>query len=253
MLYLIPCAKDMSVETKIAELQTKGFCVLKAHFSKTTLHACENAFRPIWLDYLARNRDNSNRGPHRHFLVMPFQPPCFAPEFFFDADVLRIVQGVMDSRIVADQWSCDIPVKGSEYQSMHVDYQRPLFPETPDLLLPTYMLVVSFGLLDITSAHGPIEIAPGTHRMPRNEAMHSVEAGQMEVKSVPMQLDDVLIRHPWALHRGTPNLTDTPRTLCTNQPQLSMGLLSSAAMLNQQMKEGPTIDHDNVVIASQSF
>ena len=104
---------------------------------------------------------------------MPFQPPCFAPEFFFDADVLRIVQGVMDS--------------------------------------------------------------------------------QMEIKSVLMQLGDVLIRHPWALHRGTPNLTDTPRTLCTNQPQLSMGLLSSADMLNQQRKEGPTIDHDNVVIASQSF
>jgi ectoine hydroxylase-related dioxygenase (phytanoyl-CoA dioxygenase family) len=30
---------------------------------------------------------------------------------------------------------------------------------------------------------------------------------------VLLQIGDVLIRHPWALHRGSPNLTDTPRPL----------------------------------------
>ena len=65
---------------------------------------------------------------------MPFDPPCFAPSgIFFDADVLHIVRGVMDDRVVAD-------------------------------------------------AMGP---------------------------------GDLLIRHPWALHRGTPNTTDTPRALIT--------------------------------------
>jgi hypothetical protein len=28
-----------------------------------------------------------------------------------------------------------------------------------------------------------------------------------------MEMRDVLIRHPWALHRGTPNRTDAPRAL----------------------------------------
>jgi hypothetical protein len=28
-------------------------------------------------------------------------------------------------------------------------------------------------------------------------------------------MGDVLIRHPWALHRGTPNTTDMPRALVT--------------------------------------
>jgi hypothetical protein len=45
--------------------------------------------------------------------------------------------------------------------------KHPLFAEAPDLPLPVYMLVVSFGLIDISPEHGPIEIAPGTHRMPR--------------------------------------------------------------------------------------
>jgi len=35
------------------------------------------------------------------------------------------------------------------------------------------------------------------------------------MQSVPLEIGDVLIRHPWALHRGTPNTTDTPRPLVT--------------------------------------
>ena len=30
-----------------------------------------------------------------------------------------------------------------------------------------------------------------------------------------MDIGDVLIRHPWTLHRGTPNKTDTPRLFAT--------------------------------------
>ena len=146
---------------------------------------------------------------------MPFDPPCFKPEFFFDPGVLDIVRSLMDKRAVADQWSCDVPVKGSQHQEFHVDYKHPLFAEAPDLSLPTYMLVVSFGLIDISPEHGPIEIAPGTHRMPRSEAFLSVADGEIKPQPITLDLGDVLIRHPRALHRGTPNLTDTPRPLVT--------------------------------------
>lgn len=203
----------MLAEDKIAELQDKGFCVLKAHFDKSLVETCRAGFWPILLDYVKRHRDEPNRGPHRHFLAMPFEPPCFAPEFFFDAGVLSIVRGVMDERVVADQWGCDAIVQGSAHQGVHVDYQRPLFPEALELLLPTYMLVVSFGLINITPAHGPIEIAPGTHRMPRHEALRSVECAEIEMQPLPLEPGDVLIRHPWALHRGSSNVTDTPRPL----------------------------------------
>jgi ectoine hydroxylase-related dioxygenase (phytanoyl-CoA dioxygenase family) len=146
---------------------------------------------------------------------MPFEPPCFAPQFFFDPDVLSIVRGLMDDSIVADQWGCDVPLRGSEYQGLHVDYQRPLFPELPDLFLPVYVVVVSFGLVPIAVEHGPIEIAPGTHRMPRADALRAIEVEEVAMQSIPLEIGDVLIRHPWALHRGTPNTTDTLRALVT--------------------------------------
>ena len=146
---------------------------------------------------------------------MPFEPPCFNPGFFFDEEVLNVVRGAMDDRVVADQWGCDVPLTGSDYQGLHPDYQRPLFSEAPDLSLPAYVLVVSFGLVRITLENGPIEIAPGTHRMPRKEALRAVEAREIEMQTVPLEVGDVLIRHPWALHRGTPNMTDTPRPLAS--------------------------------------
>jgi hypothetical protein len=201
------------VGEKIVELQDKGFCVLKKHFARSSINACRDAFWPVLLAYLQTNE--SNRGPHRHFLPMPFEPPCFTPAFFFDTEVLGIACGVMDDRIIADQWGCDAPLRGSDYQDIHVDYRHPLFAEAPDLPLPAYVLVVSFGLVPITLENGPIEIAPGTHRMPRQEALQAVEAGEIQMQAVTLEIGDVLIRHPWALHRGSPNKTDTPRALIT--------------------------------------
>ncbi len=203
------------IEAAISEIRDKGFCVLNARFAASTIRRCREAFWPILSDYLEKNSEQPNRGPHRHFLPMPFDPPCFQPEFFFDAELLAVVRGVMDDRVVADQWGCDVPLKDSIPQQPHVDYQRPLFAEDPDLLLPPYILMVSFGLLGISRSNGPIEIAPATHRMSKNEAIRAISAGEIEMQPVLLDVGDVLIRHPWALHRGTSNKTDMPRPLVT--------------------------------------
>jgi ectoine hydroxylase-related dioxygenase (phytanoyl-CoA dioxygenase family) len=203
-----------SIPEKIHEVRERGFCILRNHFVQPLVDACRQAFWPRLLAYLNSGHE-PNRGPHRHFIAMPFEPPIFAPQFFFDDDILRIVSGLMGDHIVTDQWGCDVPLRGSEFQGAHVDYQRPLFSEVPNLALPAYTLVVSFGLVRIAREHGPIEIAPGTHRMPRMDALRAVEAGEIGMQAVPLEVGDVLIRHPWALHRGTPNTTDVPRVLVT--------------------------------------
>jgi len=51
--------------------------------------------------------------------------------------------------------------------------------------------------------------------MRRPDALRAVEAGEIAMVTLPLEIGDVLIRHPWALHRGTPNTTDTPRALVT--------------------------------------
>jgi ectoine hydroxylase-related dioxygenase (phytanoyl-CoA dioxygenase family) len=191
------------------ELRERGFCVLRSQFASSLIESCRVAFWPTLTRYLQEHVEAPNRGPHRHFLPMPFERPCFAPEFFFDDQVLDVVRGALGERIVADQWACDVPLEGSIYQDFHADYKRPLFEEIPDLSLPPYMLVVSFGLTPIRVEDGPIEITPGTHRI------RQIEERQIEPKLVTLEPGDVLIRHPWALHQGTPNRTANPRVLCT--------------------------------------
>ena len=205
----------MRTDEKLRALHENGYCVLKAHFARNIIDACRHAFWPILLTYLKDHGHEPNRGPHRHFVAMPFETPCYAPAFFFDSTLLQMLRETMDDHIVADQWGCDTPLSGSTYQKFHADYQCPLFPEAPDLALPTYTLVVSFGLVDINEDNGPIEIAPGTHRIPRARAIRLLEAGELQSNTVPLKIGDVLIRHPWTLHRGTPNTTDVPRAMVT--------------------------------------
>lgn len=96
------------VARKILQLQENGYCVLKAHLPRSLIDSCHEAFWPILRAYLEAHGHEPNRALNRHFLPMPFEAPCFAPAFFFDAEVLSIVSGAMDDRIVADQWGCDV-------------------------------------------------------------------------------------------------------------------------------------------------
>jgi hypothetical protein len=212
---LLQKQNDKLIAESAEELRQQGYCILKNHFAPTLIDNCRNAFLPVLNAYLNTNKHLPNRGPNRHFLPMPFDQPCFAPGFFFDTEILEILRNIMGDRIVADQWSCDVPLFGSDYQTVHVDYQHPLFYEMPDLNLPAYMMVVSFGLVKITRENGAIELAPGTHKTPGKEALNAVEKSKIKMLSISMDVGDVLIRHPWTLHRGTPNKTDAPRLLAT--------------------------------------
>ncbi len=197
----------------LQDLQTNGYTLLKSAFPTDLIQACARAFEPILIAQIATHEPN--RGPHRHYLPMSFDPPCFDPQFFFHSEILSLVEATLGPRFVADQWGCDIPLLGSIHQQVHADYQRPLFEESPALPLPPYMLVLSFPLVDITPAMGPIEIAPGTHLLPRAEALAAVAANKIPLIPIPMQIGDALLRHPWALHRGTPNTTPQPRPLAS--------------------------------------
>jgi hypothetical protein len=79
--------------------------------------------------------------------------------------------------------------------------------------VPAYQLAVNFPLVDVTPELGPIEIARGTHMMLRDEAMAKIKSGEIPLEPYTMRLGDVMVRDVRHLHRGTPNVTDTPRPM----------------------------------------
>jgi hypothetical protein len=84
---------------KVLELHENGYCLLRANLPKAVVNACREAFWPILLKYLEDHGHEANRGPHRHFLPMPFRRPCFASEFFFDTttSMWSVVQWARES------------------------------------------------------------------------------------------------------------------------------------------------------------
>jgi ectoine hydroxylase-related dioxygenase (phytanoyl-CoA dioxygenase family) len=53
----------------------------------------------------------------------------------------------------------------------------------------------------------------GTHLIPREEGLEKLARGEFRMEQFPLQMGDVMMRSPLALHRGTPNRTDSPRPM----------------------------------------
>ncbi|WP_144139700.1 phytanoyl-CoA dioxygenase family protein [Paraburkholderia sp. BCC1884] len=186
-----------------------GMVVLKQHFPKTTLARWRKAFDHLLAERLQDNA-TAVRGANRHYITLPFAGLFADESIFCDADVLAIVERVAGDDPTLCQLATDTPLRGSTYQDVHRDTPA-LFDGLPET--PSFQLAVNFPLCDVTLENGPFETTIGTHRMNAEEARQAYESGQRPLQAVPMELGDVMIRDVRALHRGTPNDTDSPRPM----------------------------------------
>lgn len=200
----------IDIQECINQVRQDGYCILRGHFPVDAVEACHMAWHPIADAYLAEHADNPNRGPNRHYIPLPFRPPLYNSAFFNDDTILAIATGVLGEQVLIDGFASDTPFKGSIHQDVHADLPA-LFPERPDLILPPHILAVNWPFVDVTPENGPFQMAEGTHLLPKAEAMARTESGEFPLKSLLMEVGDMMIRDPRCLHRGSPNLTDTPR------------------------------------------
>lgn len=200
------------IEQFTHEALTRGQCVLRGHFSAEKLRRWNEEFQPLLEAHVERERGNENRGANRYYVTLPFVAPFADEEIFCDADVLAIIEKLVGRDFVMCQLATDTPLKGSDYQDLHRD-TPPLFPEL-NAETPSFQLAVNFPLVDVTEENGLFETTYGTHLMPRNEALKKIEAGEIKLEKLKMNLGDLMIRDVRAIHRGTPNRTDTPRPMC---------------------------------------
>ena len=234
-----------------------GFVVLPQHFDTGRLQAWKAAFDPMLDAFLARQGDDANRGANRHYITLPFAAPFNDPEIYADDDIIAIVETVAGKDPVMCQLATDTPLRGSDYQEIHRD-TPPLFPEI-GFEPPSYQLAINFPLIDVTPEHGPVEIARGTHRLPRAEGEALLARGEVTLESHPMKLGDVMIRDVRGLHRGTPNRTDEPRPMVVigysrkwlHRPEVSINVpRESLAGLSQRalrlLRTNPIVDDVNV-------
>lgn len=194
-----------------ADFQREGHVVLRQLFDPDTLRAWNERFGPLLAAHIERERDNPNRGSHRHYVTLPFDG-CYAdPAICEHPDLLAVLDRILGESMVMCQLATDTPLLGSDYQDVHRD-TPPLFPET-GTETPSFQIAVNFPLCDVTADNGPIELIRGTHLMSREEGLARLARGEARLEPLPMKLGDVVIRDVRHLHRGTPNRTDVPRPM----------------------------------------
>jgi ectoine hydroxylase-related dioxygenase (phytanoyl-CoA dioxygenase family) len=202
---------DREIQSLVQQTLDDGFVVLRGHFPPAKLRAWRDAFAPLLERHVAHEGHQRNRGAGRYYVTLPFAAPFADPAIFEDDDVLAVVEGLVGAQPVMPQLATDTPVLGSEYQDVHRD-TPPLFPET-GRETPPFQLAVNFPLVDVTADNGPLEVARGTHVLPRDEALRRLASGRVALEPVHMALGDVIVRDVRGLHRGTPNRTATPRPM----------------------------------------
>ncbi len=205
--------KDFSpseLDRLVDDLNRDGCCILREAVDRDLIDEWAAAFDRLFLARQQREGGLAPREQNRYYLTLPWVAPFASPSVFANPAVIGVLDRVFPQEYAMVQLGVDVPVKGSDYQEIHRDY-RPLF--TDDVVTPLYALAVNTSLVDVTEANGPFQQALGTHVMRRDEALEKVNRGEIPMQSLPLNRGDIMIRTPLALHRGTPNITDTPRPM----------------------------------------
>jgi ectoine hydroxylase-related dioxygenase (phytanoyl-CoA dioxygenase family) len=193
------------------EVRATSVTVLKGVIPVPTIDAWNAAFQPLLQASVARETEAPNRGAHRYYVTLPFQDLWADPGVIDNDAVMAVVEELVGADGVLCQLATDTPVRGSEHQELHRDTQL-LFPES-GAETPPYQLAVNFPLIDVTDETGPMEYAPGTHMLSKDEGMARIASGEIPLVKAHMRRGDVMVRDVRHIHRGTPNLGDTPRPM----------------------------------------
>jgi hypothetical protein len=145
---------------------------------------------------------------------LPSRHPFFDERVFAHPLVLDLLHTLLGERCVLVMASSDTCFPHSLYQTLHQDSAE-------------CVLTVNIPLVDVTEDNGPMEVWPRTHLAdpwkpesafstdPMPIRPQDVERYSQELPSslMTMPAGSLLVRDQRVLHRGTPNLSDTPRPM----------------------------------------
>lgn len=191
-------------------LKRDGICIIRGLLEPELVAEWARAFDGLFRERQGRPGGLAPREQSRYYLTLPWVPPFADPHVFANPHILGVLNRIFAQEYVMVQLGADVPVKGSDFQETHRDY-RPLFSD--DIVTPLYALAVNFPLVEVTEENGPLQMARGTHVIPRDEGLARIASGEIPLQTFTMKPGDVSIRTPLALHRGTPNRTDRPRPM----------------------------------------
>jgi hypothetical protein len=196
-------------ELWLTEFHLNGFVILPGFLPVDYVEAMREELAPLLdAEYAKAVEDDWSKGRARGRLSLHIAPFADLMSGALADERYRanpIIEELVDEIMGAGTWRRSRTVveavwQGAAHMGWHSDQQP---HETPDLDAPHEAIRVTYNipLVDFTWANGAIEFIPGSHRLPRNLVSPRLSPG------------DAILRDGNILHRGTPNLTDSPRPM----------------------------------------
>lgn len=200
---------DEQLADHLERIDRVGYTILEGVVPRDVVAEMAAAFEQLYQSNLDTIRSAPNRGPMRHYIVLPFEPPFYQSAFNGNPDMFAIVWAILGEDVFCAQFASDTPARGSIHQDWHADISRD-FSEDGKLHPPT-LIAANTSFVDVTPENGPFEISDGSHHIP--DAIEKLKNGELASTPLCLKVGDVLIRDPRCVHRGTPNKTDVPRAV----------------------------------------
>lgn len=201
-----------AAESSLLNLEVHGYTIIPDALSSEVLRTCREAFDALLTPLLKNPETTFPFGNCR--LDLPLEPPFVEDQILANSKVVPLLDSILGNDAKLEYFASNTSMPGSEYQRVHSD-NASLFPEHQGTL-PPHALVVNFPLVDFTLENGPLEIWPGTHRIPehlRSSAVIETTAAKSDPLPVLLPAGSAIVRDIRMWHRGTPNHTRTPRPM----------------------------------------
>lgn len=193
------------------EVRATSVTIIRGLIPTDVIDTWRDGFGPLLAASIGRERDRPTLGLHRYSVSLPFHGLWADPEIIDNDAVMAVVEELVGADGVLTQLSTDTSLLGSEPEALRSDAQ-PLFPESGGEI-PPYQLAVNIPLVDVTEETGPLEYAPGTHRLSRQDGLTAVERGEIPLVKACMARGDVMIRDVRHICRGAANRSARPHPM----------------------------------------
>ncbi|MDP6503551.1 MAG: phytanoyl-CoA dioxygenase family protein [Planctomycetota bacterium] len=199
---------DEHFDSAVEQVRGNGCVVFESVIEPNLLQELREEFAAEFLGYISKTE--SNRGPNRYQMHLPFRLPFCHESVIANPLVLPVIRSLLNEDCICQYFASDTPLPGSEYQKVHMDYQH-LFPDIPHQPISAYGLVLNLPLVDFTEQNGAVEIWPGGSHLIAPGVDIQRLAESMYSKRLLMPAGSLLLRDMRMWHRGTPNESDEPR------------------------------------------
>lgn len=195
MRYTAEQIQDMADEVRVL-----GYTVLEGALPPDRVAVMRSRFDELLAE--TADREETNRGPARYQMYLPWAAPFTDPALFENEAALAVVEAVLGADPALVYFASDTPLPGSDYQRVHSD-TRPLFPDA-QFAPPAYGLALNAPLVDCTEENGSLEFWPGTHLCPPGSNPEAL-APRLPSRRANLKAGSLLLRDLRMWHRGTPN------------------------------------------------